>query len=161
MYETRMSQEFTLVSRSDAMCIKCIALYGSLQLSLQFCYVATFCVAPQVHIFCASDLSHVNVEHLINPKMYLPLRNSNKFRGVHQESQLSLFLLIYFQLDATSHILFISGKLLYMFRVLSPPIFRSAHKTVFTVSGTCQTVTATCRYCGRVGTDLSVVWELY
>ena len=35
-----------------------------------------------------------------------------------------------------------------------------AHTTVFTVSGTCQTVTATCRYCGRVGTGLSVVWEL-
>ena len=33
-----------------------------------------------------------------------------------------------------------------------------AHTTVFTVSVTCQTVTATCRYCG---TGLSVVWELY
>jgi len=33
-----------------------------------------------------------------------------------------------------------------------------AHTTVFTVTGTCQTVTATCRYCG---TALSVVWELY
>jgi len=35
------------------------------------------------------------------------------------------FFLIYFQQDATSHILFISGKLLYMFRVVSPPIIRS------------------------------------
>jgi hypothetical protein len=35
------------------------------------------------------------------------------------------------------------------------------HTSVFTVSGNCQTVTATCRYCGRVGTGLSVVWELY
>ena len=35
------------------------------------------------------------------------------------------------------------------------------HTTVFTVSGTCQTVDATCRCCGRVGTGLSVVWELY
>ena len=26
-----------------------------------------------------------------------------------------------------------------------------AHTTVFTASGTCQTVTSTCRYCGRVG----------
>ena len=32
-----------------------------------------------------------------------------------------------------------------------------AHITVFTVSGTCETVTAR----GRVGTGLSVVWELY
>ena len=36
-----------------------------------------------------------------------------------------------------------------------------AHTTVFIVSGTCQTVTATCRYCGRVGAGLNVVWELY
>jgi hypothetical protein len=34
------------------------------------------------------------------------------------------------------------------------------HTTVFTVSGIYQTVTAICRYCGRVGTGLSVVWEL-
>ena len=30
------------------------------------------------------------------------------------------------------------------------------HTTVFTVSGTCQTVTTTCRYCGRVGTECGV-----
>ena len=36
-----------------------------------------------------------------------------------------------------------------------------AHTTVCTESGICQTVTATCRYRGRVGTGLSVVWELY
>ena len=36
-----------------------------------------------------------------------------------------------------------------------------AHTTVVTVSGTCQTVTPTCRYCGRVRTGLSVVWEMY
>ena len=34
------------------------------------------------------------------------------------------------------------------------------HTTVSTASGTCQTVTATCRYRGRVGTGLSVVWEM-
>ena len=33
--------------------------------------------------------------------------------------------------------------------------------TVFTVSGTCQAVTATCSYCGKVGSGLSVVWEMY
>ena len=36
-----------------------------------------------------------------------------------------IFLLIYLQIDATLHSLFISGKLLYMFRVVSPPIIRS------------------------------------
>ena len=30
--------------------------------------------------------------------------------------------------------------------------YSGAHTTVFTVSGTCQTVTATCRYRGRLGT---------
>ena len=35
------------------------------------------------------------------------------------------------------------------------------HTTVFTVFGTCETVTATCCYRGRFGTGLSVVWELY
>ena len=37
----------------------------------------------------------------------------------------SIFLLIYFQRDATLHSLFISGKLFYMFWVVSPPIIRS------------------------------------
>jgi hypothetical protein len=34
-----------------------------------------------------------------------------------------------------------------------------AHTAVFTAFGTCQTITAICRYLGRVGTGLSVVWE--
>jgi len=37
----------------------------------------------------------------------------------------SEFVLIYFQRDATLHSLFISGKLLYMFRVVSSPTIRS------------------------------------
>jgi len=57
--------------------------------------------------------------------------------------------LIYFQQDATLHSLLISGKLFYMFRVVFPPIIRSTHTTVSTASGTCQTVTATCRYSGK------------
>ena len=45
----------------------------------------------------------------------------------------SIFLLIYFQQDATLHILFISGKLFYMFRVVSPPIIRSTHNCIYSV----------------------------
>jgi hypothetical protein len=41
-------------------------------------------------------------------------------------------------------------KLLYMFRVVPPPITRSA-KTVSTTSGICHTFTATCRYSRAVG----------
>jgi hypothetical protein len=36
-----------------------------------------------------------------------------------------------------------------------------AHTTVSTASGICHTVTAICRYRGRVGTVLSVVWVAY
>jgi hypothetical protein len=36
-----------------------------------------------------------------------------------------------------------------------------AHKTVATASGICHTVTAICRYRGRVGTGLSVLWVAY
>jgi hypothetical protein len=35
------------------------------------------------------------------------------------------------------------------------------HTTVSTASGTCHTVTAICRYRGRVGTGLSVLWVAY
>jgi hypothetical protein len=36
-----------------------------------------------------------------------------------------------------------------------------AQTTVSTESGICHTVTATCRYRGRVGTGLSVLWVAY
>jgi uncharacterized membrane protein len=38
-------RHFTLFRQHDALCTKCIAPYGTLQLLLQFCYVVTFCVA--------------------------------------------------------------------------------------------------------------------
>jgi len=42
----------------------------------------------------------------------------------------SIFLLICFQQDVTLHNLCVSGKLLYMFRVVSPPIIRSIHNCI-------------------------------
>jgi hypothetical protein len=51
-------------------------------------------------------------------------------------------------------------KLLYMFRVYLHPS-SGAQTTVSTASGICQTDTATCRYRGRVGTGLSVLWVEY
>jgi hypothetical protein len=51
-------------------------------------------------------------------------------------------------------------KLLYMFRVVRPPVIRSS-KTVSTASGICHTVTAICRYRGRVGTGLGMLWVVY
>jgi len=52
-------------------------------------------------------------------------------------------------------------KLLYMFRVVLPPIIRSAYSSIYslsTASGISHTVTAICRYRGRVGTGFSVLW---
>jgi len=44
-----------------------------------------------------------------------------------------MFLLTYFQQDATLHSSFISGKLLYMFRVVSPTIIRSTHNSIYSI----------------------------
>ena len=60
---------------------------------------------------------------------------------------------IYIQQDATLHSLFISGNCSTCFGWYLHPS-PGAHTTVSTASGTCQTVTATCRYRGRVGTAL-------
>ena len=46
------------------------------------------------------------------------------------------------------------------FRVVFHPS-SGAHTTVSTASGICHTVTAICRYRGRVGTGVSVLWVAY
>ena len=72
----------------------------------------------------------------------------------------NIFLLIYFQRDATLHSLFISGKLLYVFRLVSSPIIRSTYNCIYSIWYFLN-ITVICLYCGRVGARLSVVWELY
>jgi hypothetical protein len=61
------------------------------------------------------------------------------------------------QQDTTLHNLFISGNSSTCFGWYFHPS-SEAHTTVSTASGICHTVTATCRYRGRVGTGLSVLW---
>ena len=51
----------------------------------------------------------------------------------YDDSLLRSFVLIYFQRDATLHSLFISGKLLYMFRVVSSPIIRSTYDCIYSI----------------------------
>jgi hypothetical protein len=67
---------------------------------------------------------------------------------------------IHIQQDATLHSLFISGNCStcfgWYFHTSS-----GAHTTVSTASGVCDTVTAICRYRGRVGTGLSLLWVAY
>jgi hypothetical protein len=64
---------------------------------------------------------------------------------------------IYIQQDATLHILFISGNCSTCFGWYFHPS-SGAHTIVSTASGICHTVTAICRYRGKVGTGLSVLW---
>jgi hypothetical protein len=66
----------------------------------------------------------------------------------------------YIQQDAASHSLFISGNCSTCFGWYFHPS-SGAHTTVSTPSGICNTVTAICRYRGRVGTGLSVLWVAY
>ena len=72
----------------------------------------------------------------------------------------SIPLYLYIQQDATLHSLFISGNCSTCFGWYFHPS-SGAHTTVSTASGICHTVTAICRYRGRVGTDLSVLWVAY
>jgi hypothetical protein len=67
---------------------------------------------------------------------------------------------IYIQQDATLHSLFISGNCSTCFEWYFHPS-SGAHTTVSTASGICHTVSAICRYRGRVGTGLSVLWVAY
>jgi hypothetical protein len=67
---------------------------------------------------------------------------------------------IYIQQDATLHSLVISGNCSTCFGWYFHPS-SGVHTTVSTASNICHTVTAICRYRGRVGTGLSVLWVAY
>ena len=69
----------------------------------------------------------------------LPTRRYTSTRCYFANSYIgkSLHLLLgqtsYFQQDATLHNLFISGKLLYLLRMVSPPIIRSTHNYIYSI----------------------------
>ena len=83
------------------------------------------------------------------------IRRFNVYGSVHCK-----YIPIYIQEDATLHSLFISGNCSTWFGWYLHPS-SEAHTTVSTASGICYTVTAICRYRGRVGTGLSVLWVAY
>src|SRR5215475_4871400 len=58
------------------------------------------------------------------------------------------------------HSLFVSGNCSTCFGWYFHPS-SGEHTTASTASGICHTVTAICRYRGRVGTGLSVLWVAY
>jgi hypothetical protein len=67
---------------------------------------------------------------------------------------------VYIQQDATLHSLFVFGNCSTCFGWYFHPS-SGAHTSVSTTSGICRTVTAICRYRGRVGTGLSVLCVAY
>jgi hypothetical protein len=72
----------------------------------------------------------------------------------------SIPIYVHIQQDATLHSLFISGNCSTCFGWYFHPS-SGAHTTVSTAPDICHTVTAICRYRGRVGTGLSVLWVAY
>jgi hypothetical protein len=85
------------------------------------------------------------------------IRRFNVYVSVHRKY---IPIYVYIQQYATSHSLFISGNCSTYFGWYFHPS-SGVYTTVSTASGTCHTVTAICRYRGRVGTGLSVLWVSY
>jgi hypothetical protein len=119
------------------------------------CHISSWCVQGRMWLPCwqVHQLGYV--------------KKSKMFR----KSALTLILLmlrigwansipIYIQQDATLHNLFISGNCSTCFGWYFHPS-SGAHTPVSTASVICHTVVAICRYRGRVGTGLSVLWLAY
>jgi uncharacterized protein (DUF486 family) len=83
------------------------------------------------------------------------IRRFNVYGSVHRK-----YIPIYIQQDATLHSLLISGNCFTCFWWYFRPS-SGAHTTVSTASVICHTITAVCRYHGRVGIGLSVLWVAY
>jgi hypothetical protein len=89
-------------------------------------------------------------------KFHLPfaniIRRYTVYGSVHRK---------YMQQDGTIRGLIVSGNCSTCFGWYFHPT-SGAHTTVSTASGICHsTITAICRYRGRVGTGLSVLWVAY
>ena len=108
-------------------------------------------------LFCQTRL-----DRLWRPSSHLFSGYRGYFPGVKRPGSELIYshIPIYIQQDATLHNLFIYENCSTCFGWYLHPS-SGAHTTVSTASGICHTVTATCRYRGRVGTGLSVLWEAY
>ena len=93
----------------------------------------------------------LNCRGFLQDQLLLACVEFNVHGSVHRE-----YIPIYIQQDATLHSLFISGNCSTCFGWYLHPS-SVTHTTVSTTSGTCQTVTATCHYRGRVGTALQLL----
>jgi hypothetical protein len=86
---------------------------------------------------------------------------SSKFWFYNYLKSRSVFVFtLHIQKDATFHSLFINWNCSTCFGWYIHPS-SGAHTTVSTASGICHTVITICRFRGRVGTGLSVLWVAY
>jgi hypothetical protein len=92
-------------------------------------------------------------------KSHLPFANIIRRFSVYGSVHCK-YIPIYTEQDATLYSLFISGNCSTCFEWYLHPS-SGEHTTVSTASVICHTVTAICRYRGRVGTGLSVLWVAY
>jgi hypothetical protein len=156
---------------SSALLLPCLFL---LIVNLLFSIKYTVVIAKQWQARCMAFKSKL-LQTLIfsrhRPKLARLCCKSNKHIIALKKCALTLILLmwrigwapnnisiyVYIQQEVTLHSLFISGNCSTRFGWYFHPS-SGAHTTVSTVSGICHTVTAICRYCGRVGTGLSVLW---
>jgi hypothetical protein len=109
----------------------------------------------QISVFCSLPRDHV----LHFCVIYLPLTFILLMWRIGRPPN-SISIYSYIQQDATSHSLFISRNCSTCFGWYFHPS-SGAHTTLSTASGICHTGTAICRYRGRVGTGLSVLWVAY
>ena len=90
----------------------------------------------KIHVWLKSDKNNgyfTSRFMYINDNISLILRMGNiSYIFIEKFNTHFIFLLIYFQQDATIHRLLISGKLLYLFRVVSPPI-RSTYNCIYSI----------------------------
>jgi hypothetical protein len=118
-------------------------------------------------------IRHILVFITVVESVYNAVRNDSLYKADYASSLTFILLLwrigrapnsiqkySYIRQDATSHTLFISGNCSTCFGWYFHPS-PGAHTNVSTASGICHTVTTICRYHGRVGTGLSVLWVAY
>ena len=98
--------------------------------------------------------AHINKTNIDLSALLFSLLSNKISNLIHENRWKKNYIPIYIQQDETLHSLYISGNCCTCFCLY---LYSSSgtQTTVSTESGTCQTVTATCRYRGRVGTAYS------
>jgi hypothetical protein len=118
------------------------------------------------YIFSFVSVPAIRFAHLILPDLIVRIfdgkQNSLSYPSdkAKYSGPIILIIPIYISNKRQLHTVYFIWNLLYMLRVVHPPIIRSANN-LSTASGISHTVTLICRYRGRVGNGLSVLWVAY